>query len=103
VAIYGPVYESHKVEGDSIRITLKHVGRGLAIARSDKLQGFAVAAKDRGFHWADAKIDGNTVVVSSDKVSQPVAVRYAWSRRRPWANLFNKDGLPALSFRTDGW
>jgi len=103
VVICGPTYKSHEVEGNAIRIAFSHVGQGLAIRHADQLQGFAIAGKDRIFHWADAKIDGETVVVSSPKVAKPAAVRYGWSRRRAWANLFNKDGLPALSFRTDRW
>jgi len=103
IAIYGPTYDSHKVEGSKIRIAFKHVGQGLAFRNGDKLQGFAVAGADKVFHWADAVIEGDAVVVSSDKVAAPVAVRYAWSQRHPWANLFNKDGLPALAFRTDQW
>lgn len=103
VAICGPTYKSHKVEGNAIRIALANVGQGLAVCHTDKLQGFAIAGEDRVFHWADAKIDGDGVVVSNAKVAKPVAVRYGWSRRRAWANLFNKDGLPALSFRTDRW
>ncbi len=55
------------------------------------------------FQWADAVIDGDTVVLSSAAVPKPVAVRYAWANYRNWANLFNKDGLPALTFRTDSW
>ena len=47
--------------------------------------------------------EGDTVVLTSEKVAMPVAVRYAWSDKHPWANLFNKDGLPALPFRTDEW
>jgi sialate O-acetylesterase len=103
IEYYGPTYDSHVVEGNKLRIRFNHVGQGLAIRHGDKLQGFAVAGADKVFHWADASIDGETVVVSNEKVSQPVAVRYAWSGRRAWANLFNKDGLPALSFRTDQW
>jgi sialate O-acetylesterase len=52
------------------------------------------------YHWGDAKIDGDTVVVSSDAVEKPERVRYGWARSHTWANLFNKDGLPALTFRT---
>ena len=69
----------------------------------DKLQGFMIAGADRKFHWADAVIDGQTVVVSSAAVPQPEAVRYAWAAAFPWANLFNQDGLPAQPFRTDAW
>ena len=101
--IYGPVYQSHKTEGRKLRINFAHVGQGLAYRHGEKLQGFAVAGDDKAFHWADAVIVADAVVVSCDKVANPVAVRYAWGRTYPWANLFNKDGLPALPFRTDTW
>ena len=97
--IYGPMYASHKVEGDKIRIQFKHVDGGLATKYGDGLQGFAVAGKDGKYHWAKAVINGDSVVVSSADVPQPVAVQYAWDKNAPWANLFNKDGLPALIFR----
>ncbi len=101
VEIYGPTYQSHQIEGSKVRISFTHVGQGLAFKHGDKLQGFAVAGKDMKFVWADAVIDGATVVVSNAAVAEPVAVRYAWAARHPWANLFNRDGLPALPFRTD--
>jgi sialate O-acetylesterase len=103
VEYYGPVYKDHKVEGDKVRVNFTHVGQGLAFKHGDKLQGFAVAGEDKKFYWADAVIDGDAVVVSSAEVKQPVAVRYAYASRRLWANLFNKDGLPAVTFRTDSW
>jgi len=101
IEIYGPVYRSHKIEGNKVRISFSNVGQGLAFRGGDKLQGFAVAGDDKQYVWADAAIDGNEVVVSSDKIAKPVAIRYAWSARHPWANLFNKDGLPALPFRLE--
>ena len=101
--IYGPLYQSHQVEGNKVRVRFTHVGQGLAARHGEKLQGFTVAGADKVFHWADAAIDGDTVVVSSPAVKEPVAVRYAWADTHPWANLFNKDGLPALSFRSDSW
>jgi sialate O-acetylesterase len=101
VEIYGPVYASHKVEGSKVRIAFTHIGKGLAFRGGDKLQGFALAGADGKFVWADAIIDGDSVVVSSAKVvAAPSAVSYAWAGRHPWANLFNKDGLPALPFNT---
>jgi sialate O-acetylesterase len=103
IEIYGPVYKSHTVEGSKVRVQFTHVGQGLAFRHGDKLQGFALAGADKELHWADAEIDGDTVVVSSPKVAAPEVVRYAWSGYPAWANLFNKDGLPALSFRTDNW
>ena len=101
--IYGPLYQSHKVEGGRIRIEFKHTGKGLAARHSEKLQGFAIAGADRKFKWADAVIDGQSIVVSSAAVPNPESVRYAWSSAFPWANLFNQDGLPAQPFRTDRW
>ena len=101
--IYGPIYESNAIEGGKIRLKFTHVGQGLAFKNGDQLQGFAIAGDDQKFVWADAAIDGETVVVSSSEVPQPVAVRYAWAAAFPSANLFNKDGLPALTFRTDTW
>ena len=103
VEIYGPLYQSYEVQRSKVRVKFTHVGQGLAAGHGDKLQGFAVAGEDKVFHWADATIDGDTVLVSSDKVAKPAAVRYAWAGAHPWANLFNKDGLPALTFRTDSW
>ncbi len=100
VEIYGPIYDSHTVEGNKIRICFRHVGQGLAFKNGDKLQGFEIAGDDQVYHWADAEIDDETVVVSSAKVAKPVHARYGWSRNHTWANLFNKDGLPALTFRT---
>ena len=103
IEIYGPLYDSFKVEGDKIRISFTHVGQGLAFHSGDKLQGFEIAGEDKTFSWADAAIDGDTVIVSSAKVPRPVAVRYAWDKYISWANLFNKDSLPAQAFRTDQW
>ncbi|WP_425615473.1 hypothetical protein NA78x_005394 [Anatilimnocola sp. NA78] len=102
VEYYGPVYDSHAVEGNTIRVKYTHA-KGLTVRHSDKLQGFAIAGDDKVFHWADAKIDGNTVIVSSPAVTKPVAVRYAWGNNRTWANLFNQDKFPAVTFRTDAW
>lgn len=97
----GPMYDTMKVEEGKARLSFKHVGGGLE-AKGENLTGFAVAGEDRTFHWADAKIDGSTVVVSSDKVAKPVAVRYAWADN-PDCNLYNKEGIPASPFRTDDW
>ena len=103
VEISGPLYASQVAEGNKIRIAFTHVGQGLAARHSDKLQGFMIAGADKKFVWADAVIEGDRVIVSNAGVTQPVAVRYAWSGNAPWANLFNKDGLPAQTFRTDDW
>lgn len=98
----GPLYESMKIEGGEIRLHFTHVGNGLEARSTAELQGFAVAGSDRKFYWAAARLEGNSVVVSSRDVPSPVAVRYAWGDS-PRCNLFNKDGLPASPFRTDDW
>ena len=97
----GPLYQSYEIKGRQAIIRFTHVGHGLAFKGGDKLQGFAIAGADKKFVWGDAVIEGDTVVVSSDKVPKPVAVRYAYANSHRWANLFNKDGLPALEFHTD--
>jgi sialate O-acetylesterase len=101
--IYGPMYASHAVEGGRIRIRFSHVGDGLVRRHGERLQGFSIADASRRFIWADAVIDGETVVVSSPGMAQPAAVRYAWGEAIPWANLFNANGFPAQVFRTDDW
>jgi sialate O-acetylesterase len=78
------------------------VGGGL-VANNGDLKRFAIAGQDHTFVWATAAIDGDTVLVSSPKVAQPVAVRYAWADNPDGCNLYNKDGLPASPFRTDDW
>ena len=98
----GPAYAGMKTDGDKIRVKYTHAEGGLVARGADKVQGFAVAGKDRKFHWADAVIDGNTLVVSSPQVPEPVAVRYAWADN-PVCNMYNKAGLPASPFRTDDW
>ncbi len=98
----GPIYEGSKIEGGRIRIRFTHIGSGLESKDGGALKGFSIAGADRKFHWADAQIDGDTIVVSSPDVTQPVAVRYAWADS-PECNLYNKEGLPASPFRTDDW
>ena len=118
----GPRYESFRIAGPSIVVRFTDVAGGLRVipsgdfagdrygsrgekvekAESGVLSGFQIAGPDRVWHWADARIEGDTVVVSSPDVPQPVAVRYAWSAN-PVCNLFNAEGLPAWPFRTDDW
>jgi sialate O-acetylesterase len=97
----GPLYSGMEINGKDIEIAFEYVGNGLMM-KGEKLKGFQIAGKDRKFYWADAQIVGGEVFVSSDKVSEPVAVRYNWSINMD-GNLFNKNGLPASSFRTDDW
>ena len=103
VDYYGPIYDSFAIEGQHLRIRFNHTGSGLAFRHADKIQGFAIAGADHVFHWASAKLDSDTVVLSSHQVQKPIAARYAWSEKHAWANLFNKEGMPALPFRTDDW
>ena len=98
----GPVFDGVQIEGGKARLKFKNVGQGLAVRGDGPLKGFAIAGADRRFVWADARIEGDTIVVTSDRVPQPTAVRYAWADN-PICNLFNKDGLPASPFRTDDW
>jgi sialate O-acetylesterase len=102
VVYSGPLYKSMRRDGNSIVLGFYHVDGGLVAHRGDPLTGFAIAGSDRRFVWADARIVGDTVVVSSDEVPEPVAVRYAWSDN-PVCNLYNEAGLPASPFRTDDW
>ncbi|MDA0841034.1 MAG: sialate O-acetylesterase [Planctomycetota bacterium] len=95
----GPIYESMNIEGDHIVLSFKHVGTRLE-ARGGDLKGFTIAGADKKFVTAAAKIEGDTVVVSSAEIPRPVAVRYGWANV-PEVNLFNKEGLPASPFRTD--
>jgi sialate O-acetylesterase len=107
----GPLYKEAKVEGNKIRISFDHVGGGLivgekkglaptAVVPGGKLQRFAISADEKTWVWADAVIDGSTVVVSSPEIAKPVAVRYAYSGNPLGANLYNKEGLPASPFKT---
>jgi sialate O-acetylesterase len=97
----GPTIDVMKIEGSRVRITFKNIGGGLK-ANGDKLVGFQMASDFRKFYWADATIEGNSVVVTCEDVKWPAAVRYAYADN-PECNLYNQEGLPALPFRTDSW
>jgi sialate O-acetylesterase len=103
----GPMYLSHTIEKGSVRVKFLHA-RGLApapalsAATSDRLYGFVIAGRDRQFVAAEARVDGDSVVVSAPGIERPVAVRYGWSDN-PRVNLVNQAGLPASPFRTDRW
>jgi hypothetical protein len=100
-AYSGPVYESMVREGSAIRLHFRSAEGGL-IAKGESLVGFLIAGEDRKFVPANAKIDGEEVVVSSPDVANPVAVRYGFADDPP-PTLCNKVGLPASPFRTDDW
>ncbi len=98
----GPMYDTYQMEGNKIRIYFKHTDGGLKTANNEVIKGFTIAGVDHKFHWADAVIEGNTIVVSSPEVAFPIAVRYAWADN-PICNLYNGANLPASPFRTDDW
>ena len=114
--IPGPIYETTKTEADGLRVSFRAdtVGGGLTIGAAPwtdpkaapvsktELEGFLIAGEDKKWVPAQAKIERNTVLVTSAQVPKPVAVRYAWANN-PRCNLYNKEGLPASPFRTDDW
>ena len=100
VVVSGPLYKSMKIEGAKIRISFDF-DKGL-VAKDGALREFTIAGDDQNFIPAQAQIEGATVVVWSDAVKSPKAVRFAW-RNIPKPNLYNGAGLPASPFRTDNW
>jgi len=98
----GPVYDSYIIEGKSIRIKFNCADKGLKSKNGETLKGFSIAGLDHKFHWAEAIINGNDVIVYSKEIDNPIAVRYAWAEN-PVCNLFNGADLPASPFRTDDW
>ncbi|WP_083492767.1 sialate O-acetylesterase [Lyngbya aestuarii] len=97
----GPVYQSVEFKENQAIVTFDSAGKGLKI-KGDQLKGFAVAGSNHRFFWADGKIEGNRVILTSEAVKQPVAVRYGWANN-PIGNLYNSAELPAFPFRTDNW
>ncbi|MCJ8328687.1 MAG: hypothetical protein HRT89_23135 [Lentisphaeria bacterium] len=114
----GPIYKSMAIKGNTIHLSFTHSGAGLI--SQGPLSGFTIAGKDRIFVQADARISGKTVIVSSQSVAKPLAVRYGWVENPVNANLYNRShhrstempygnyrmksqGLPACPFRTDNW
>lgn len=99
VVYSGPMVSSMKREGARLRLAFDHVGGGLDF-RENRAAGFAVAGEDRKFVWAQARIEGKTVVVWSDSVAKPAMVQYGWADN-PDCTLINKEGLPASPFQLD--
>ncbi len=99
VVYSGPLYSSYKVMGNSIEISFEHVHKGL-VAKGGELKDFVIAGADKKFVPAKDVIKGSKIIVSSNKVLQPIAVRMGW-KNAPEVNLYNKNGLPASPFRTD--
>jgi len=112
--VSGPLFKAATVEGAKIRVSFDHADKGLIVGKKEgrkpteavaggKLARFSIAGEDKKWVWADAVIDGNSVVVSSPEVPKPVAVRYGFTMNPERANLYNKEGLPASPFRSDDW
>ncbi len=110
----GPLYQRFAVEPGRVRVRFSSIGSGLMVGMktgpgpavadpSGSLKRFAIAGADKVWHWANAAIDGVTVVVSSPEVPQPIAVRYAFATNPAGCNLYNREGLPASPFRSDDW
>jgi sialate O-acetylesterase len=97
----GPRYAGHASEGAAVRVRFDFA-EGLRTQTGGAPQGFALAGADRVFHWAEARIDGESVVLTSAAVPAPVAVRFAWADNPPH-HLYDGSGLPAEPFRTDTW
>ncbi len=101
IACQSPVYSTHSLEKDKIKIQFSNAGNGLMV-KGDKISSFEIAGEDKVFVAAQAKISGNSVIVSNKNIKSPIAVRFAFNNTAT-PNLFNKEGLPVNLFRTDSW
>lgn len=101
VAHSGPLFESMRIEGKTVRLRFRYAEGGLLAAGGGKPEGFTLAGADGKWHWADATVRGDTVVLASAQVAAPLEARYAWADN-PIGNLTNGSGLPASPFRTSG-
>lgn len=100
----GPILSDFKIEGEKILLNFASTGSGLTGGSDKPLDSFAVAGKDRKWYWAKAKIDGDSILLTSPKVEKPEAARYAWGMNPSQRNLlYNQEGFPASPFRTDDW
>lgn len=100
----GPIYKSMEIKNDQVILSFDNIGTGLYTPdKYGYIRGFEMAGKDQVFHYAKAFIKGNTVVLFNEKVENPVAVHFGWIGDASDCNLFNKEGYPAVPFRTDEW
>ncbi|WP_233169267.1 sialate O-acetylesterase [Hymenobacter sp. BT523] len=97
----GPLYQSMQTNGNKVTLSFTGIGSGLVAKGGEPLKGFAIAGADKKFVWAQARIEGNKVVVWNDQVPNPAVVRYAWADNPEGVNLYNKEGLPASTFTTE--
>mgnify|MGYP002795058699 FL=1 len=100
----GPIYKSMQIEGEKAILSFDHIGSGLMVkSKHGYINEFEIAGADKKFYWAKAEVVGDKVIVYSNNVKKPVAVRFGWSNNPAELNLYNKEGLPASPFRTDDW
>ena len=99
VVYSGPIYKSSEIKGNQVTLSFTNIGGGL-VAKGGELKCFEICGIDNKFVKAKAKIVNDKIVVTGDGVNNPVAVRYAWANNPEGVNLYNKEGLPASSFRT---
>ncbi|MCP4376024.1 MAG: 9-O-acetylesterase, partial [bacterium] len=108
----GPMYKSFKVDGAKLILSFDHVGSGLMVGKKKGLKpatkvadgvlkGFSIQGADKKWYWADAKIAGKTVILTSEKVTKPIAARFAFTTNTAHCNFYNAEGLPGVPFRTD--
>jgi sialate O-acetylesterase len=100
-ATSGPLPVKHEIKGDEIVVTFSHTDKGLVLKEA-RTSGFVIAGADKKWQPAEARVDGDTIILSSKAVPQPVTARYAWADM-PDVTLWNGEGLPASQFRTDEW
>jgi sialate O-acetylesterase len=101
VVYSGPIYNSSVIKGNQITLSFTNTGNGLMAKNGEELKCFEICGTDNVYYPAKAKIVNDKIVVTSDKVDKPVAVRYAWANNPEGVNLYNKEGLPASPFRTN--
>ncbi len=103
VVYSGPTYQSMERKGNKIILSFTNIGSGMMAKGGSELKYFSIADSSKKFIWAKAEIVGDKIMVWSDTIAEPIAVRYAWADNPVGANLINKEGCPASCFRTDNW
>lgn len=99
----GPMFREAVIEGDKVIIHFDHAGSGLATSDGGPVRGLVIGEVPGTYRWATAEIQGDKLIVVSDRYKNPKSVRYGWAGNPSWTNLINKEGLPASPFRTDDW
>jgi sialate O-acetylesterase len=100
----GPTYKSMEIQGEKIVVSFDNLGSGLSTPdKYGYVKGFEIAGEDKVFYFAKAQILNDKVMIFSEKVPNPVAIHFGWADDASDNNLYNKEGFPADSFRTDNW